>query len=144
MDTLTPAARSRLMSRIRSKDTQPEFVVRRLAHRAGYRYRLHQRDLPGTPDLVFPGRRKVVFVHGCFWHKHPGCAISRTPRSRRDYWLPKLQGNRRRDAQNVRLLQSNGWAVKVIWECETREPAGLERRLKDFLGRSRPVARISR
>jgi DNA mismatch endonuclease, patch repair protein len=135
MDTLTPAARSRVMSRIRSKDTKPELVVRCLAHRSGYRFRLHRRDLPGAPDLVFPKWRKVIFVHGCFWHMHPRCAMSRMPSSRREYWVPKLVHNRARDLKNIRRLRRAGWKVDVVWECETRQPGRVERKLRSFLGR---------
>ena len=103
MDTLSKAQRSERMSRVRGKDTKPELLVRRLVHGMGYRYRLHRRDLPGTPDLVFPGRRKVIFVHGCFWHRHPdpACKLARLPKSRTDFWLPKLEGNRARDIENA-------------------------------------------
>ena len=133
MDTLTKAQRSAIMSRIRGKDTQPELFVRRLVHRAGYRYRLHRRDLPGTPDLVFPSRRKVIFVHGCFWHKHPGCPANRTPASNRAYWQPKLLANRRRDRRNERQLRAAGWRVQVIWECETERPWTVAEAVSRFL-----------
>ncbi|HBI46414.1 MAG TPA: very short patch repair endonuclease, partial [Planctomycetales bacterium] len=97
MDSLSPEERSERMSRVRNKDTKPELVVRRLVHSLGYRYRLHSGRLPGRPDIVFAGRKKVVFVHGCFWHRHRGCALCRMPKSRLDFWAPKLEGNRRRD-----------------------------------------------
>lgn len=135
MDTLTPAQRSERMSRIRAKDTKPEMVVRRLVHSMGYRYRLHRRELPGRPDLVFPGRRKVILVNGCFWHQHPdpNCRLSRLPKSRLDFWVPKLEGNRQRDERNLSALREAGWHPLVIWECQARDAQGLRDRLRDFL-----------
>jgi len=124
MDNTDPATRSAVMSRIRSRDTKPEMVVRRALHAAGLRYRLHRKELPGRPDLVFPGRRVVLFVHGCFWHQH-GCLLSHAPASRMEYWGPKLRGNRERDARNTLALETAGWTVMQIWECETRVPALL-------------------
>ena len=135
------------MRAVRSKDTAPELAVRRLAHALGYRFRLHRRDLPGSPDLVFPGRRKVIFVHGCFWHRHGlggtgGCPRGRsTPATRRDFWEAKFARNVARDRRARRLLNADGWGVMVVWECRTRrwarEPARrdrLARRLRRFLG----------
>lgn len=107
-DTVTPERRSAIMSRVRSKDMKPEMAVRRLTHGMGYRYRLHRRDLPGTPDLVFPSRRKVVFVHGCFWHSHPGCRRAMLPKSNRDFWQAKLQRNAERDAEQLQRLADQG------------------------------------
>ncbi|MGB9197358.1 MAG: DNA mismatch endonuclease Vsr [Terriglobales bacterium] len=133
MDTLSPAQRSRRMSLVRSKDTKPELRVRRIAHRLGYRFRLHQGHLPGKPDLVFTRLRKVVFVHGCFWHRHAGCPRTRTPKSRFDFWVPKLKGNRLRDLRNMNSLRRLGWKVQIIWECETEWPELIEKRLKGFL-----------
>jgi DNA mismatch endonuclease (patch repair protein) len=135
-DTLTKPDRSARMARVRGKDTKPEMVVRRLVHGLGYRYRLHRRDLPGTPDLVFPGRHKVVFVHGCFWHRHPdpACKLARWPKSRLEFWKPKLEGNRARDLVNQEKLRDLGWGVLVIWECELGNPASLADRLTEFLG----------
>lgn len=133
MDTLNPLQRSAVMARVRSKDTVPELIVRRLTHGLGYRYRLHQRALPGTPDLVFSARNKVIFIHGCFWHRHKGCALARLPKSRSDFWLSKLEGNARRDAYNVRELRKKRWGVMTIWECQLRDMARLERRIKRFL-----------
>lgn len=112
-------SRSEQMSRIRSRDTKPEMLVRRALHAAGLRYRLHARDLPGRPDLIFRRARLAVFVHGCFWHQHPGCERARTPISRREYWIPKFEGNVLRDKRNVAALKASGWTVLVIWECET-------------------------
>lgn len=109
------------MALVRSSDTKPERVVRKLAHGLGYRFRLRRRDLPGSPDLVFPGRRAVIFVHGCFWHRHdaPGCWRSRLPKTRPEFWVPKLNGNVARDAGVEAELRERGWRVLVVWECET-------------------------
>lgn len=122
MDTLDSQERSARMAKVRGRDTKPELAVRRLVHRMGYRYRLHGRKLPGTPDLVFAGRRKVIFVHGCFWHRHNRCDLARLPKSRLEFWLPKLEGNKQRDAQCRRALTALGWSSLVIWECELRDP----------------------
>ena len=110
------------MSRIRGKDTKPEMIVRRLTHAMGYRYRLHAREFPGRPDLVFRPRRKAIFVHGCFWHRHEGCQFAYTPRSRQQFWNDKFESNVRRDQQALIDLASLGWQVLVIWECQTRCP----------------------
>lgn len=135
VDTLTPDERSERMGRVRSKDTKPEIIIRHLVHGMGYRYRLHRYDLPGRPDLVFPRFRKVIFVHGCFWHRHPdqACKLARLPKSRLDFWMPKLEGNRRRDEKNQAALLSHGWKFMVIWECEIGNTQELERRIKLFL-----------
>jgi DNA mismatch endonuclease, patch repair protein len=135
MDTLTREQRSARMSLIRSKDTNPEMIVRRLVHSLGYRYRLHVRVLPGSPDLVLPRWQKAVFIHGCFWHQHSCPGGQRMPKSRADYWRPKLQGNVTRDQQAVRKLRRDGWRVLVLWECQTRDPERLARRIKSFLER---------
>lgn len=127
------SARSRIMAGVRCRDTRPEMAVRRLVHGMGYRYRLHDRRLPGCPDLVFAGRRKAVFVHGCFWHLHPGCREVRMPRSRTGFWLPKLQANRARDQVNEQRLLEAGWQVLVIWECQLSDLAGITRILRRFL-----------
>ncbi|WP_376964132.1 very short patch repair endonuclease [Azospirillum sp. A26] len=134
-DVLSPAERGKLMSRIRGADTKPEIAVRRLLHGMGYRFRLHVRTLPGTPDLVFPGRRKVIMVHGCFWHRHEGCRRASRPKSRAEYWEPKLEGNVRRDREAVAALEAGGWEVAVVWECEVRDSKALAARLSDFLGK---------
>lgn len=126
--------RSANMSRIRSNDTKPEMVVRRLAHSLGYRFRLHRKDLPGKPDLVFPARRKVIFVHGCFWHQHPECREGRMPGTNRDYWVPKLTRNIDRDSSAQSALTELGWQAIVIWECETTNLKALSSRLRTFLG----------
>jgi DNA mismatch endonuclease, patch repair protein len=132
-DTLTKAERSERMSRIRNKDTKPEMVVRRLLHALGYRFRLHRSDLPGKPDIVFPSRRKVVFVHGCFWHRHEGCRNNRTPKSRLDFWVPKLDANRQRDLQNQAKLTQMGWRHLVVWECDLQNLESLAIKLQSFL-----------
>jgi DNA mismatch endonuclease (patch repair protein) len=137
-DTLTPARRSENMRRIKSKNMKPEMVVRSIAHGLGYRYRLHRRDLPGKPDLAFPARRKVIFVHGCFWHGHddPACVDGRRqPKSNLDYWLPKLTRNRERDAAHAIALAGLGWSVLTVWECETRKTEALRQRIGGFLER---------
>lgn len=133
-DTLSPAQRSERMSRIRDRDTRPELVVRRMVHGMGLRYRLGGRNLPGRPDLVFPGRGRVIFVHGCFWHRHPGgCKLARLPKSRLDFWVPKLTANRARDRAQERLLRTMGWRVLVVWECQLRDTARVRRRVADFM-----------
>lgn len=133
MDSLSPSQRSDVMSRVRAKDTQPEVTVRRLVHGLGYRYRLHAKDLPGKPDLVFRGRRKIIFVHGCFWHRHSGCKLARMPKSRTDFWTNKLETNQRRDARTLAALKDAGWDVLIVWECELTNPATLQATLLDFL-----------
>jgi len=123
------------MAAIRHRDTTPELVVRRLVYGMGYRYRLHDRSLPGRPDLVFRGRHKVIQVQGCFWHRHPSpsCKLARLPKSRLDFWLPKLEGNRARDLANERKLRALGWGYLAIWECELNNLASLRRRIRLFL-----------
>ena len=135
---MTPVQRSALMSRIKSKDTAPELAVRRLAHGWGYRYRLHSRDLPGHPDMVLPGHRKIIMVHGCFWHRHadPVCRNAVIPKTRRDWWLAKLSSNAERDARNLNDLTSLGWNVLILWECEVRSGTFVEK-LAVFLGHPR-------
>ncbi len=128
-DRLTKEQRSWNMSRIRSKDTKPEMIVRRLLHAMGVRYRLHRAGLPGKPDIVFGPRRLVIFVHGCFWHRHAGCREATMPSANRDFWLAKLEGNAARDLRHRAALRRLGWRVAVIWECETRQPDKLARRL---------------
>lgn len=132
----TREGRSRIMSSIRSKDTKPEMIVRRLLHRAGYRYRLHRRDLPGNPDLIFEGRQKVIFVHGCFWHQHEAeaCRDGRKPKSNTGYWHEKLERNVARDRAAVEQLSVQGWQTLIVWECETKDEAALGDRLRGFLG----------
>ena len=127
--------RSALMSRIRMRDTKPELVVRKTVHRLGYRFRIHKRDLVGKPDLVFSRLRKIIFVHGCFWHQHAGCKYARKPKTGREYWLPKLAGNVARDRRVRGALQADGWRILTLWECELRDIAKLEGRLARFLSR---------
>lgn len=136
VDTLNASDRSRRMALIHGKDTKPEMAVRRLVHRLGYRYRLHQKGLPGRPDMVFPGRHAVILTHGCFWHRHPDpmCPLARLPKSRLDFWLPKLEGNKRRDEQVRARLEASGWRVLTIWECELRDLDAVTARLLSFLG----------
>lgn len=126
--------RSRLMSRVRDKDTAPEMAVRRMLHAAGYRYRLHVRQLPGRPDLVFPARRKLLFVHGCFWHRHPGCARTTMPKTRAEFWKLKFDSNIERDCRKEAALRAMGWQSMIVWECEAKSASGLLDRLKAFLG----------
>jgi DNA mismatch endonuclease (patch repair protein) len=134
MDKLSADRRSENMRRIRSAGMKPEILVRRLAHELGYRFRLHRRDLPGKPDLVFVARRKVIFVHGCFWHQHRHCVDGRLPKSNKAYWKPKLSQNVKRDASARARLARAGWRSLVIWECETMEVVRLQKRLRQFLG----------
>lgn len=135
MDRLTPEARSANMKAVRRQNTAPEMIVRRLLHAAGYRYRLHVKKLPGSPDIVFPGRQRAIFVHGCFWHGHD-CRAGQRPQSRQEYWLPKIARNQERDADVLDKLSQIGWSAFVVWQCETsvRNRHTLERRLREFLG----------
>lgn len=133
MDIISPESRSRLMARIRSKNTRPELLVRKLVFALGYRYRLHAKDLPGCPDLVFRSRRKVILVHGCFWHGHTRCHLNRPPKSRLEYWEPKLTRNKQRDQRNKRALTKAGWKVLTVWECELNDTDRLTAILRRFL-----------
>jgi DNA mismatch endonuclease (patch repair protein) len=133
VDRVDPTTRSFNMSRVRSKNTRPEMLVRKAVHRLGFRFRLHQRELPGTPDLVFPKHRKILFVHGCFWHRHPGCAHSTMPQTRPQFWRTKFEANQRRDRIAQSALRALGWTVDVIWECEVKNPESLRIRLRRFL-----------
>ncbi|MCH8253219.1 MAG: DNA mismatch endonuclease Vsr [Planctomycetes bacterium] len=132
MDVVDKKTRSRMMAAVPQRNSAPELVVRRMAHGMGYRYRLHVRSLPGTPDIVFPRLRKVVFVHGCFWHRHR-CKRATTPATRRRFWLTKFEQNKARDRRNLRDLRRQGWKVIVVWECWTRRPDWLAKRLRVFL-----------
>ncbi|MCG7972473.1 MAG: DNA mismatch endonuclease Vsr [Candidatus Thiodiazotropha taylori] len=134
-DILTPKERSRLMASVRSKDTKPEMIVRSLVHRLGYRYRLHRKGLPGKPDLVFPGRKAVIFVHGCFWHQHPGCKAATIPKTNTEFWKEKLQLNVQRDQHAINELEHAGWNVWVIWECETGNTEALTARVNEYLSK---------
>lgn len=132
-DTFTAEKRSEVMRAIKGKDTKPEMVVRSVAHRLGYRFRLHVRELTGCPDLVFPRRRKVIFVHGCFWHGHAGCKEGRLPKSNVDYWTQKIGRNKKRDASVIRKLRKEGWGVKIVWECQTGRPDSLSKIIEKFM-----------
>jgi DNA mismatch endonuclease, patch repair protein len=121
------------MRRITAKDSEPEMAIRRLVHRMGFRYQLHNQRLPGRPDLVFPRLRKIIFVHGCFWHGHAGCSTAHVPHSRREYWGPKLIRTSVRDRENENKLCAIGWSVLTVWECELRDPQALQHRVEAFL-----------
>jgi DNA mismatch endonuclease, patch repair protein len=133
-DFMTTARRSAHMAKIRGKNTGPELIVRRLLHSGGYRYRLYCCDLPGCPDIVFRARRKVVFVHGCFWHGHAGCAKATIPKTRSEYWTDKIKRNKERDGLNDSKLNAAGWNTLTVWQCELRDILGLRERLVAFLG----------
>jgi DNA mismatch endonuclease (patch repair protein) len=133
MDTVPPEVRSRIMAAIRGKNTRPELAVRRLLHAMGFRFRLHVRGMPGTPDIVLPRHGLVVFVHGCFWHRHTGCRGGRVPASNQGFWGPKLAGNVARDRANQRALRRLGWRVAVVWECRVRDLPALRRRFRRLL-----------
>lgn len=133
VDVLTKKQRSFNMSRIKGKDTKPEFIVRKIIHGLGYRYRLHVNNLPGKPDIVLPRHKKIIFVHGCFWHRH-NCRYGRVrPATRRKFWEVKLKGNKERDKIKLRELRKNGWTVMTIWECQTRKPEKIIDKIIDFL-----------
>lgn len=134
-DSLTPTERSERMGRVKGKDSKPELAVRRLVHGMGYRYRLHVKHLPGKPDLVFANRKKVIFVHGCFWHRHgdPDCKLARLPKSRLEFWLPKLEGNKTRDARTKAKLKDLGWRALIIWECQIAEKKEMREKIIQFL-----------
>lgn len=137
MDSVSKAKRSEIMSRVRSRDTGPEMTVRRLVHSMGFRYRLHVKDLPGRPDLVFPRLAKIIQVHGCFWHRHSDCSLARLPKSRKEFWLPKLEVNRLRDQKNEVELKRLGWKILTVWECELGDVEELGKRLRGFLREKR-------
>ena len=132
-DVFSKAKRSWIMSRVKGRDTKPEMVVRSVVHRMGFRFRLHRRDLPGNPDVVLPRYHEVIFVHGCFWHGHRGCPRSKRPTTNEEFWSKKLDGNIKRDRRFRRVLRETGWKVLVVWECETRKPDKLLRKLERFL-----------
>src|SRR5208282_4928499 len=134
MDTLSRTERSKRMALIRSKGTKPELLVRKIARSCGHKFRLHVSELPGKPDLVFPRLRKVIFVHGCYWHRHPDarCPLARLPKSKRGFWIPKLTENRRRDLRNLARLRRDNWGVSVVWECQLKNPIALAKRIKRF------------
>jgi len=134
VDFMTKEARSERMARIGGKNTGPEMIVRKLVHSLGYRYRLHRRDLPGSPDLVFPGKGRVIFVHGCFWHRHPDpkCKLARLPKSRLEFWEPKFKANTTRDRLAQQKLDEMGWKSLTIWECELKDRAWLKSKIESF------------
>ena len=133
-DIVSPEHRSKIMSMIKSKNTKPEMLVRSVCHEMGLRYRLHRKDLPGKPDLVFPKHRLCIFVHGCFWHRHSGCKYAYTPKSRVDFWLPKLARNVERDLAAQQALQALGWRVAIVWECHTKDREFLRNEIRITLG----------
>jgi len=133
-DTVAPDRRSWIMRQVKSEDTSPERLVRSLLHRLGYRFRLHRHDLPGSPDIVFPSRKKVIFVHGCFWHGHSCPRGARIPKTNTEYWMNKIARNKMRDRQRLEELRSLGWDALVVWECEIKDIDALRARLSDFLG----------
>jgi len=133
IDTRTKEQRSRIMKSVGTRDTGPELTVRRLLHRIGYRYRLHRKDLPGRPDIVFPSRKRIIFIHGCFWHGHE-CSKGKLPKSRLDYWTAKIKANQDRDAKVVARLREAGWQTLTLWQCELTGLGQLERKLRQFLG----------
>ena len=132
-DVFTPEKRSEIMARVKGADTGPELLVRSMIHHMGFRFRLHRKDLPGSPDLVLPRHRKAIFVHGCFWHGHEGCRRSARPSSNKEFWNKKLSGNVERDKRDQEALRQAGWRVLVVWECETKDKEQLKRILTDFL-----------
>jgi DNA mismatch endonuclease (patch repair protein) len=132
-DVFTPEQRSRVMARVKGKDTAPELKVRRALHALGARFRLHRKDLPGAPDIVLPRRHLAIFVHGCYWHGHDCARGARVPQQNRDYWLGKVGRNRQRDVSNRQALEAQGWRVGTIWECELKDDAALRQRLADLL-----------
>jgi len=145
-DVVAPETRSRMMAGIRGKDTKPEMAVRRALFAAGFRFRLHRRDLPGAPDVVLPGRRIAVFIHGCFWHMHEGCSHAKLPATRPDFWKAKLEGNVERDQRAVEELLAQGWRVLVVWECATKEKAAntaLPEALSAWIGGTARFGEIS-
>ena len=131
-DTRTPQQRRHIMQSVGTKNTTPELTLRRVLSGMGYRYRLHAKKLPGRPDIVFPGKKKAIFVNGCFWHLH-GCAKGQIPKSRQDYWEPKLRTNRDRDDSNTRKLEALGWSVLVVWQCELRDLSSIMEKVTLFL-----------
>ncbi|WP_354443398.1 very short patch repair endonuclease [Ottowia thiooxydans] len=133
MDIVSPEKRSQMMAGIKGKNTKPEMIVRKLVHGMGFRFRLHRKTLPGSPDLVFPRLRRVIFVHGCFWHRHPGCRLAYTPKSNAPFWLEKLEGNVRRDSFALKALDALGWEVLIVWECEVSNLPALAQKLNCFL-----------
>jgi DNA mismatch endonuclease (patch repair protein) len=146
VDVVAPTDRSRMMAGIQGKNTKPELIVRRMLFASGYRFRLHRRDLPGAPDIVMPGRKIAIFVHGCFWHTHHGCRFAKMPATRPEFWKAKLEGNVERDRRAVEKLQALGWRVLCVWECSTREAkaaAGLQDALRQWIESGPQLGEIS-
>ena len=137
MDHFSATKRSEIMSRVKGTDTSVEILVRQLLHSLGYRFKLHARDLPGKPDIVLPKHRSVVFVHGCFWHGHKACRRAGIPKTNREFWTRKIEGNIDRDKRCVRELRELGWKVLVVWQCQTKDLTKLERRITTFFGKDR-------
>lgn len=141
-DRMSPADRSLLMAKVKRSNTKPEMVVRRLLHARGWRYRLHVKGMPGTPDLVFPSRKAVLFVNGCFWHGHT-CRLGRLPSSRPEFWVPKIRANRERDGRKIGQLTSEGWRVLTIWQCSLSRPEVVLQEIESFLRSTKDVAETS-
>lgn len=135
MDVLSPEQRRRTMAAVKGRDTTPELIVRNMLHKAGFRFRLHRKDLPGSPDIVLPKYQIVIFVHGCFWHQHRGCKGAERPISNRDYWQSKLDRNMARDEKNAAKLRELGWKPVVIWECETKNKMLLAEKINNFFAK---------
>jgi DNA mismatch endonuclease (patch repair protein) len=133
IDTLSPEARSKRMSLVKGRDTKPERHVREILKKLGYRYRLQYSRLPGKPDFAFPAKRKAIWVHGCFWHRHENCSLARLPKGRQDFWIPKLEGNKKRDLEHQDKVRQMGWQILVIWECELSNQPSVESKIKHFL-----------
>ena len=145
MDVVDQKTRSKMMSGIRGRNTKPEIAVRKALHAAGFRFRLHRRDLPGSPDVVMPGRKVAIFVHGCFWHRHENCRFAKLPSSRADFWRLKLEGNAERDRRNQGALRTAGWRVLTVWECAIRDRktlATLSQALAEWINSPEPVGEI--
>ncbi len=146
-DTISKEKRSWVMSRIRSKNTTPEKTVRSMLHSMGYRFRIHRKDLPGHPDVTFPRQRVAIFVHGCFWHKHEGCKKNRDPKSNTPFWAEKFAKNVARDRKSQAALESDGWTVHVIWECEIEDIQALSKRIRHILAETEtyttPIKRVA-
>ncbi|MES3056620.1 very short patch repair endonuclease [Sphingomonas faeni] len=142
VDRLSPERRSALMKRVGQKNTKPELIIRRLLHAAGWRYRLHRKGLPGTPDIVFGSRKVALFVHGCFWHGH-SCKLGRLPKTRPEFWSAKISGNRARDARKVEQLIAQGWRVMTVWQCGLKHPTDALRQTEEFLKGDAVIAETS-
>lgn len=133
IDRVSPKKRSWMMGRVKNKNTAPEIKLRKLIFSMGFRYRLHCKDLPGRPDIVFLGRKKVIFVHGCFWHGHPNCKASKLPETRKEFWNTKINSNQERDRKNIKDLENLGWKVLVIWQCELNDILNITQKIRSFL-----------